>query len=65
MRGLASVAAAAGWLLLAALPSSLAIYPDDHWTYATKLTESNFEETVKAEIDAGRTMFVRWIASPG
>lgn len=42
-----------------------AIYPDDHWTYSKKLTVANFEESVQAEIDAGRTMFVRWIASPG
>jgi hypothetical protein len=40
------------------------IYPDDHWNYATRLTEENFESTVTAEMDAGRTMMVRWIASP-
>jgi hypothetical protein len=40
------------------------IYPDDHWSYATRLTEENFESTLTAEIDAGRTMMVRWIASP-
>jgi len=59
------VASAAALLLLAASPLVQAIYPDDHWTYSTKLTESNFKDTVQAEIDAGRTMFVRWIASPG
>lgn len=32
---------------------------------STKLTEDNFENTVQAEIDAGRTFFVRWIASGG
>jgi hypothetical protein len=40
------------------------IYPDDHWNYATRLTEDNFASTLTAEIDAGRTMMVRWIASP-
>jgi hypothetical protein len=39
------------------------IYPDDHWNYATRLTEDNFESTLLAEIDAGRTMMVRWVAS--
>jgi len=42
-----------------------AIYPDDHWKYSTELTVSSFDKAVKAEIDAGRTMFVRWIASSG
>ena len=32
---------------------------------STKLTEDNFEKTVQAEIDAGKTFFVRWIASAG
>jgi hypothetical protein len=39
------------------------IYPDDHWNYSTRLTVENFESTVAAEIEAGRTMMVRWIAS--
>jgi len=42
-----------------------AIYPDDHWTYSTQLTKENFESTIQTEIDSGRTMFVRWIASSG
>jgi len=42
-----------------------AIYTDDHWDYSVKLTEDNFEKTIQAEIDAGKTMFVRWIASSG
>ena len=42
-----------------------AIYPDDHWTKSKLLTTSNFESTVQSEIDAGRTFFVRWIASAG
>lgn len=57
-------------VLLAAACSLLAgvaraIYPDDHWSYSTRLTESNFADKVQEEIDAGRTLFVRWIASPG
>lgn len=42
-----------------------AIYPDNHWSYSTKLTTTNFESTIRKEIDAGKTVFVRWIASPG
>jgi len=44
---------------------ALAIYPDDHWQHATKLTTKNFEATVKENVDAGKTLFVRWIASAG
>jgi len=42
-----------------------AIYPDDHWNYVKKLTTSTFDDVVEEEINAGRTFFVRWIASPG
>ena len=44
--------------------SVAAIYPDDLWSRSTKLTEDNFESVIQEEIDAGRTLFVRWIASP-
>jgi hypothetical protein len=44
--------------------TATAIYPEDHWNYSAKLTKENFESTVQSEIDAGRTLFVRWIASP-
>jgi len=52
-------------LFSATIPAIRAIYPDDHWMYSKKLTQSNFKDTIQAEIDSGRTMFVRWIASPG
>lgn len=42
-----------------------AIYPSDHWTYSKELTTSNFEESIQSEISAGKTVFVRWIASEG
>ena len=42
-----------------------AIYPDDHWEYSTELTTENFDSFVESEIESGRTLFVRWIASPG
>ena len=44
---------------------ALAIYPNDHWKYSTKLTEANFESQVKHNVDAGKTFIVRWIASEG
>jgi polynucleotide 5'-kinase involved in rRNA processing len=41
------------------------IYPSDHWDHATKLTTTNFESFVKGNVDSGKTLFVRWIASAG
>jgi hypothetical protein len=42
-----------------------AIYPDDHWGYSTELGPDNFETFVKDKVDAGKTVFVRFIASEG
>lgn len=50
--------------LMTATTGVRAIYPDDHWNYSTQVTEENFDNIVQTEIDAGRTLFVRWIASP-
>ncbi len=55
----------AALLLAVALGVAVAIYPDDHWTYSKKLTAGNFDEYVKSQVDAGKTLFVRWIASEG
>jgi len=52
-------------LALALFGAAKGIYPDDHWDYAKELTTDNFEQSVLSEIEAGRTLFVRWIASPG
>jgi len=41
------------------------IYPDDHWSFSTKLTTSNYAETIQSELDHGKTVFVRFIASEG
>jgi len=41
------------------------IYPDDHWDYSTELTTSNADDFIKTNVDAGKTVFVRWIASEG
>jgi len=51
--------------LLGLLPLAAGIYPDDHWDHATKLTVANFDDEVKKNVDAGKTFFVRWIASAG
>ena len=43
-----------------------AIYPDDHWSYSTQVTSPEmFQGLIQDEIDAGKTLFVRWIASAG
>jgi len=41
------------------------IYSDDHWTFSTKLTTDNYAETIQNQIDMGKTVFVRFIASEG
>jgi len=45
------------------LHSSQSVYQDDHWTYSQKLEKNDFAEIVQSEINAGRTIFVRFIAS--
>ena len=52
-------------LVLIVAGAAAGIYPDGHFDVSTKLTVDNFEPTVQAAIDAGKTMFVRWIASEG
>ncbi len=54
-----------GLVLLASATLVSAIYPSDHWDYSTQLTEANFDSTIQGHIDAGKTVFVRWIASAG
>ena len=53
----------AALLVTVALLSS--IYPDGHFQSVTKLTASNIDATIKSNIDAGKTLFVRFIASEG
>jgi len=50
---------------LAGGPGGASIYPDDHWTYSTKLDSKNIESEVMKALDAGKTMFVRFVASSG
>jgi len=41
------------------------IYPEGHWEHATELTPDNADDFVKTNVDAGKTVFIRWIASEG
>jgi len=54
-------------ILVGALFASAAsaIYPDDHWNHATELTAATADEFVKTNVDAGKTVIIRWIASEG
>lgn len=55
-----------GGAILATLTNIvIGIYPDNHFDYSAKLTQDNFESTIQSEINTGKTVFVRWIASPG
>ena len=47
------------------LGSTTAIYPADHWNFSTELTGENFESFINDNLKAGKTTFVRWIASSG
>lgn len=47
------------------LGSAVAIYDADHWQFSTKLTEESFDGFIKDNVNAGKTVFVRWIASAG
>jgi hypothetical protein len=58
MRGLAGAT-------LASFAVAAAIYPDDHWDYSSELGKDHFEEFVKTNVDGGKTVFVRYIASEG
>lgn len=53
-------------LALAFFGVAAAIYPDDLWDHSTKVTsQTQLDELVKMQVDAGKTLMVRWIASEG
>ena len=59
---------ASATMALVALTATLlaGIYPDGHFDHVTKVTdETMFNALVKEQVDAGKTLFVRWIASEG
>jgi len=47
------------------LGAALAIYPEKHWDYSTKITKDNVDDIISSNVDAGKTLFVRFIASAG
>lgn len=50
--------------LLATLGGA-SLYPDDHWSKVHKMTTDGFQDKIKREVDAGKTVMVRIIASEG
>ena len=57
----------ATWLTMALLlaAAAVAIYPDDLWDHSTKITKANVDTVIADTISAGKTLFVRFIASTG
>lgn len=55
--------------LVAASVARSSIYPDDHWVWsdgnAHKMAPGNFSNFITSNIEAGKTVFVRTIASDG
>jgi hypothetical protein len=41
------------------------IYPDNHWEHSTELKADTADDFVKTNVDAGKTVIIRWIASEG
>jgi len=62
------MAAFSAFLVLAtAAVAQAGIYPDGHFGEgrATELSEANADDFVKENVDKGKTVFIRWIASEG
>jgi hypothetical protein len=56
----------AALLFMALVGGVAAIYPSDHWDYATQITsEAMFTDLVKSTVDGDGSLMVRWIASAG
>jgi len=52
-------------VLATAAVAHAGIHPDGHFDRCTKLSPDNADEFVKKNVDAGKTVFIRWIASEG
>ena len=54
-------------LVLGALASVQGgIYPDGHFDHVTKITDADqLSQVIDESLEAGQTLFVRWIASEG
>jgi hypothetical protein len=51
--------------LILIVSTAMAIYPEDHWNYSTKLTKDNYASFLADNLAAGKTVLVRTIASSG
>jgi hypothetical protein len=51
--------------LLAVVGARAGIYPEGHFDHVKKCTPDNVDGLVKEAVDAGKTFFIRWIASEG
>jgi len=64
---LGSTASAMGRLTQAILLSVAAVaqgfYGPRHWENVKRLNSRNFEQFVRTEVDAGNTVYIRWIHS--
>lgn len=55
-----------GVLLGTATTVVQAIYPDGHFDHVTKITDADqLSSVIDESLEAGATLFVRWIASAG
>jgi len=52
-------------VLVVAAMAEAGIYPDGHWDHATELSTDNADSFVKENVDKGKTVIIRWIASEG
>jgi hypothetical protein len=59
-----NVAMAVAFAALYLVPAG-AIYPEGHFDHVIRMNTDNFDSVIKENVDAGKTLFVRWIASPG
>jgi len=52
-------------LSVAIAASAGSFYSPGHWNYVKRLNSRNADSEIKQAVDAGKTMFVRWIHSTG
>lgn len=56
----------AALLLLLGVLGAQAIYPDGHFDHVTKIDDADqLRGVIDETLEAGQTLFVRWIASAG
>jgi hypothetical protein len=50
---------------LALLGLAFGIYGPNHWSHSKELTNDNFDSFISTNLDEGKTVMVRFIASEG